>query len=224
VVNLSANHAVYCWHSGTSSQVVHRVIWPHKEAVVIYLSNILIIRIPILIKEINRLVKKTNEQSRSLPSVIKDPAGHLVTLCTKFKKELDDSMEGKNDRRDLALAIAAADARLLNSLQTSITRFGLADYEQKKRGELPKSANRFLFPEEETSPPTIEDRRERAVESPVLQSSPRQMRARSPTVAPPETPRTLSETETDVLDEDEENPFSGMLANSFTSDFDRKCY
>jgi len=218
VVNLCANHAVCCWHSGTSSQAVHGVNWPHTEAVIIYLSNILITRIPDLINEINRLVKKTNEQRRSLPAVIQDPAAHLVTLCSKFKKDLDDSMEGKNNRRDLPLAIAAADARLLSSLQASITKFGLADYDQRKRGELPKSANRFLFPEETSSPPITQDRRERIAESPVLQSSPRQRRAMSPTVARPETPRTLSETEEDDLEEDEDLPFAGIQENSITSD------
>jgi len=143
----------------------------------------LMFRIVDIIKEVNRLVTQTSDELRALPRPIIDSGAHLHQLCGDFVDDLARSIKGENDQRDLALAIAEADSLFLQSLQHSISQFGLADYEQQQRGELPKTANYFLFAKDQIisqslqTPTTESDEpSDGLLSSPFLQASPRRRR------------------------------------------------
>ena len=88
---------------------------------------------------------------RALPRPINEaPQHYLLKLCNDFVTHLTDCIKGDNDRKDLALKVAEADRRFIDSIKGSIAQFGLADYDEKKRGILGKSANELLFEKQRT--------------------------------------------------------------------------
>jgi hypothetical protein len=91
-------------------------------------------------------MKTIRERYRALPRPVGDaPHLYLHQLCHNFTNRLTESVKGINDKKDLSLMIEEADRRLLESLKFSVAQFGLADYDEKKRGILTKSANDFLL-------------------------------------------------------------------------------
>ena len=120
-----------------SKLIKTRYAWP---------PNKLTSRIPALVQEVQQCIRATNNQKRALPSPITEVPQHfLLKLCNDFIAHLNDHIKGENDRKDLALMIAEADRRFLDSVRGAVAQFGLADHDEKQRGVLPKSANDFLF-------------------------------------------------------------------------------
>jgi hypothetical protein len=106
----------------------------------------LISSIPGLIDEVNNCTNEIKRKLNALPQLVEDePRLHLDQLCKVFNEALDKSIKGEDDGRDLALMIESADRKLLESVRSSIIRFGLADYGERRRGFLVKSANDFLL-------------------------------------------------------------------------------
>jgi hypothetical protein len=91
-------------------------------------------------------MRMTDEALRALPHPIKEaPQHHLWKLCSDFNAQLMNYLKGENDQKDLAMKIAEADRRFLDSVKGGIAQFGLADHDEKQRGVLAKCANDFLF-------------------------------------------------------------------------------
>jgi hypothetical protein len=61
-------------------------------------------------------------------------------------------VKGKDEKKDLSMAIREADDRLKKTVISSIVKFGLADRDERQEGRLTKSANDLLM---QRTPPLI---------------------------------------------------------------------